>query len=568
MPHDIITAPGHDRSRSLGWLAVRWIEAFCLYGRGDVAGRRLHMAFPDAIPLSNELVELLVDAYALEEDGRRMYDTVFYSRPKGSNKSGVAAWIGLFEGMGPCRFDGWAKGGEVYELLGFRYTYRAGEPMGRPINHPFLRIMATEESQTGHVYDEFVYSLENGPLRMAFERGDDIGLGRVILPDGGEVRPSTASSSAKDGGLESWACFDEVHLYYKPELIRMYETVTRNLAKREAAQPWAFIPTTMYEPTRGSIAELLHEEAREIRAGTAAATRLYFNHRFAPPETNMDDDASFDAGLREAYGDAASYIDIKGLIQRRRSKTASREFTAQFFLNQATASGGRAFDLVKWDASLVAKTKKFRRPGEMIALGFDGSRTQDSTSLKATHLESGFQWRIGTWERPDNAGPEWEVPEAEVDAAVAEAFATYRVMLFYADTSKWEAAVARWAGLYNHAKDESKAIVVKWPVQLHKKTAVAIKSYAVAIQNGEVLHGDDALARRHLANAYRLPQNFTDDDGSPLWLIMKERPQSPNKIDDAYAGVLSWQARNDAIAKGALIQAGPSVYESRGLLRI
>lgn len=566
MPHDLILAPGHDRSRSLGWLAVRWIEHFCLYGRGDVAGRRLHSAFEDGIPLTMELVELIVDAYALEPDGRRMYDVVFYSRPKGSNKSGVAAWLGLFEAMGPCRFDGWAKGGEVYEYLGFQYRYQAGEPMGRPINHPFLRIMATEESQTGHVYDEFVYSLQNGPLRMAFDRGDDIGLGRVILPDGGEVRPSTASSSAKDGGLESWACFDEVHLYYKPELIRMYETVTRNLAKRDKAQPWAFVPTTMYEPGRGSIAELLHDEAREIQAGTAAATRLLFNHRYAGAETNMDDDASFEAGLREAYGDAASYIDIKGLMQRRRSKTASREYTAQFFLNQATASGGRAFDLAKWDASVVEKPKKYMKRGELITLGFDGSRTQDSTSLKATHVASGFQWRVATWERPEHA-VDWEVPEEEVDAVIAETFARYRVVLMYADTSKWEAAVSRWAGRYNHG-DDSKAIVVKWPVQLHKKTAVAIKAYSLAIANGEVLHGDDPLARRHLANAYRLPQNFTDDDGSALWLIGKERQMSPNKIDDAYAGMLSWQARNDAIAKGALNEAGPSVYEERGVLSL
>lgn len=555
MPHDLIAAPGHDRRRSLGWLTVRWIEALCLYGRGDVAGRRLHMAYEDAIPLTNELVELIVDAYALDPDGRRMYDMVFYSRPKGSNKSGIAAWIGLFEAIGPCRFAGWAQGGEVYEFLGFTYRYERGEPMGRPINHPFLRIMATEESQTGHVYDEFVFSLARGPLRMAFERDDDIGLGRVILPDGGEVRPSTASSASKDGGLESWACFDEAHLYHKPELIRMFETVTRNLAKRNEAQPWAFIPTTMYEPGRGSIAELLHEEAREIQAGTARATRLYFNHRHASPDTNMDDDASFEAGLREAYGDAASYIDIKSIMERRRSKTASREYTAQFFLNQATASGGRAFDLAKWDASVVEDTEKYRSPGEMVTLGFDGSRTRDSTSLAATHVASGFQWRVATWERPEHAD-EWEVPEAEVDAAVAETMATYRVVLMYADPSKWEAAVSRWAGLYNHG-DVTAAIVVKWPVQFHKKTSIAIKSYATAIQNGEVLHGDDPLARRHLANAYRLPQNFTDDDGSPLWLIMKESPKSPNRIDDAYAKMLSWQARNDAVARGCLIEALP-----------
>lgn len=550
----------------------------CIHGPGDVADKPLNVNLQGAIPLSNELVSLTVDAYALNETGRRLYDSVFYSRPKGSNKSGFAAWLGCFEALGPCRFAGFAEGpktfdwgtskGESFEQMDFRYEYQKGEPMGRPIVYPFLRILATEEKQTGNVYDALIYNLLHGPLRMLFPREDDIGLGRVYLPGegGGEIRPDTASSAAKDGGKESWICPDESHLYFKPELTRMYDTVTRNLAKRAAAEPWSFEPTTMYEPGRNSIAEKTHKFAEQIRAGLAQAPRLLFDHREAPAGTNIDNDDSLRAGLLEAYGDAAEYMDIEGIMLRLRDPRKAKTDSAQFFLNQATAGGGKAFDILKWDGGLVEKTKKYRRAGEMIALGFDGARTRDTTSLKATHIASGFQWRIATWARPENAPPDWEVPEDKVDAAVAEAFATYRVVLFYADTSKWEAAVSRWAGAYNHAKDETKAIVVKWPVQLHKKTAVALKAYANAIANSEVLHGADPVAREHLANAIKLPQNFTDDDGSSLWLIGKEK--DANKIDDAYAGMLSWQARNDAIAKGCLNEPGPSVYESRGVVAI
>jgi hypothetical protein len=41
------------------------------------------------------------------------------------------------------------------------------------------------------------------------------------------------------------------------------------------------------------------------------------------------------------------------------------------------------------------------------------------------------------------------------------------------------------------------------------------------------------------------------DDGEPLFVIVKEGPMSPLKIDLAVAGVLSWQARQDAVAAGA-----------------
>ena len=35
-----------------------------------------------------------------------------------------------------------------------------------------------------------------------------------------------------------------------------------------------------------------------------------------------------------------------------------------------------------------------------------------------------------------------------------------------------------------------------------------------------------------------------------MWLIRKERSDSPKKIDAAIAAVLSWEARRDAIASG------------------
>ena len=114
MPRDLIRAPGHARSRSLGWLALAWMEALCVHGPGDIEGTPLH---PDGgIPLDDELAGFTVDCYALEQQsGRRLYDSAFLSRPKGRDKSGHAGRLGLFEALGPCRFAGWAEGGEVYE---------------------------------------------------------------------------------------------------------------------------------------------------------------------------------------------------------------------------------------------------------------------------------------------------------------------------------------------------------------------------------------------------------------------------------------------------------------------
>ena len=59
------------------------------------------------------------------------------------------------------------------------------------------------------------------------------------------------------------------------------------------------------------------------------------------------------------------------------------------------------------------------------------------------------------------------------------------------------------------------------------------------------------MLARHIGNASRKPLNERDDKGAPLWVIQKETPDSPKKVDAAVAAVLAWEARNDAIAAGA-----------------
>ncbi|MFH8737376.1 hypothetical protein [Streptomyces sp. NPDC017964] len=233
-------------------MAVAWMEYFVVHGPGDVQG--------EPVRHGDEYTGFVVDCYAVDDDeGRLLYDSAFFSRPKGCDKSGLGARIGLFEAFGPARFAGWAEGGEVYRDpwgLGFEYVYEPGEPMGRPVKVPYLRIMATEEGQTGNVFDTIHFNLTDEASPLSMVPGVDVGLTRIILPDGGEIMPSTASSSSKDGGKETWVCFDETHLYNTPELRRMYATVTRNLRRRKrGAQTWYLETTTMFAPGQDSVAE-------------------------------------------------------------------------------------------------------------------------------------------------------------------------------------------------------------------------------------------------------------------------------------------------------------------------
>jgi hypothetical protein len=102
---DLVRAEIHDRQRSLGWMAVWWIETFCVHGPGDVQGQD--------VKLDDEFTGFIIDSYAVDDDGRRLYDSAFISRAKGRAKSELAGFIALFEAMGPARFSHWSDGTEI-----------------------------------------------------------------------------------------------------------------------------------------------------------------------------------------------------------------------------------------------------------------------------------------------------------------------------------------------------------------------------------------------------------------------------------------------------------------------
>ena len=80
--------------------------------------------------------------------------------------------------------------------------------------------------------------------------------------------------------------------------------------------------------------------------------------------------------------------------------------------------------------------------------------------------------------------------------------------------------------------------------------SAALENYKTAMREGTLSHDGDPRATRHLGHARRKDLHWVDDEGKPMWVITKDRPDSPQKIDDAMAGCLSWEARTDAIAAG------------------
>lgn len=541
MPRRVITAKDHNRDLSLGWLLLSWMEFFCVHGPGDVQG--------DPVVHGDEVSGFIVDCYALDRGGRRLYDSAFFSRPKGCDKSGLGGRLGLTEAFGPCRFLDWAEGGEIYRDpwgLGFEYKYQPGEPMGRPVKVPYIRCLATEEGQTGLVYDTIHFNLEEGPL--AEIPGVNCGLTRVLLPGGGEITPSTASSASKDGGKETFVCFDETHLYNMPDLRRMYTTVTRNLRKRKKiAGTWYLETTTMFAPGEESIAESTYRLSEDIEAGKTKREKLLVDHRWGECE-NPENEASLRAGIIEAYGDAMAWNDLDGLVDQFYDPRQHIVDSRRYFLNAETETSDAWIAAREWEP--CANPLAILAEGDLITLGFDGSTSDDATALVACRVDDGHLELLACEEKPLDARNTWQVDQVAIDAAVKAAFDKYKVVAFFADPPHWQSYIDAWTAEFSERLEVKSSQVhpIEWWTNRPSAMVNALERFRTDVVGKQLTHDGTTIFRRHVLNARRRVSRSGIT-------IAKEYPGSPKKIDCAMAAVLAYEARAAAVAAGVVARA-------------
>jgi phage terminase large subunit-like protein len=524
----------HDDWPTLGWEVIDFVEAYCVHGPGDIQG--------EPFLLDIEEVQLVLDLYRLyprghQRGGRRVVARGVYSRSKGRRKSELAGALVVAEARGPVRFDGWRRDGKAYV------------PVGRPVQSPFIRCLATEEGQAGNTYDNVTAMLDH-----AAEHHHDVFAGvdigrtaqtstRVILGGGGEIRPSTASSAAKDGGKETFAVGDEIHLYVLPENRAMHRTVSRNLVKRKLAEPWMLDTTTSYRPGQRSVAETAHERAQSILDGKTKRTAgFYWNHREGLPVEDWNDDAQVLASLREAYGEASEWLDLERMLTDEiRNPEAEEADSRRYFCNQVYTYQDTWMSKDVWTER--ALDEELER-GDAIALGFDGAQYEDSTVLVACRMSDGHLVALGAWEKP--RGPEgdgWETPRALVRAAVREAFERYTVARMYCDPKEWRSEIDDWRGTYGDK------VVVEFDTNRPKQMSEALERFHTAAITGQLTHAPGAELGQVLTTHVLNARKTTSLRGGYL-AIRKPVVNGREKIDGAVSAVLAYEARGDAIAAG------------------
>lgn len=514
---------------TLGFEVIRWATKYLKHPNGPNAGRRWQFI--------DSQVKFLLWWYALDADGRWLYSHGVRRLAKGSGKSPFAALMALGEFTAPVRLDDFDR-------------QMPGGVVGKPVHMPLVQIAATAESQTENTM-RMVRALAPKGSRLVSDFDLDPGKTQYYRQPEGKLAVMTSSSSAAEGGEASFIVGDETEHWLPgnggPEF---NATLVDNLAKSgsrmlETCNAW--------KPERGSVAEatyqawLLQEEGR-----SRAETKILYDARIAPPDTDMADPASLRRALDFVYDDTW-WIDKRFIANRIWQGTSSPDDSERKYLNRPTEARDAWVRAAQWSA--CADPTKALADGDQVAMAADLSKSGDATAIIICRISDGhlFTWKI--WDPPTDPDEarNWEVPRLELSAKVTQAFDRLDVVAFYCEPGPLLSYVDQWGEEYGDRvcvrADQKNP--VKFDMRSTQdgraKAAVlrrfteAAMSFRDAIAQQDVTHDGDPQLHRHIINARERENNYGTGIG-------KSSRHSTAKVDGAVTSVIARIARTDYLA--------------------
>jgi hypothetical protein len=514
--------PADQGVRTGGADVLAWAETTLSQPDGPRAGE--HWEWRDS------QIRFVLWWYALDDDGDYLWRRGQIVLPKGTGKSPLAAAIGCAELAGPVCFE--------------RFDPDDGEPVMRTHPSPDVKLSALSMDQASDATMSLAVAMLENSDAIAEIPGLDAGITRVRTR-AGKLTSATARAPSKEGLRPTAVILDEVHLWIQSNGgHRLAETLRRGVAKTGGR---SLETTNAWVTGDDSVAERTSDYAEAVRAGLHKGDGV-LTWRPIGHCDDLSDPVELRVGLRELYADSP-WVDIERIAAEIIDGGSHPSDSRRYWLNQQ-ASADDAWILAEDWAACLDRTKPLE-DGDVITLGFDGSHGRvrgnaDATALVAVRVGDGHVQLVECWQAAEG-DKEWEVSDLLVDAAVHECFKRYKVIGFYADPSGWQSQLGAWE------RDYSRRLTVKasanhpthfWANQAWRMVR-SLAAFEEAVTNGDLTHDGSFRLTQHVLNARRNP---TKRAGLQ---ISKAYPDSPDKIDCAVSATLAWQARLDAVAKGA-----------------
>lgn len=439
------------------------------------------------MPVQGWQRELVMDTFA-RTNGRRRHRTALWGMGRKNGKTGLVAPIAIYGLM----LEG--AGAEVYSC-------------------------AADRQQAKLVFGAARRTVELDP-----ELSGLLKLYRDVIeyPATGSVyRALSSEAFTKEGLSPTLVIADEPHAWPNPDLYHVMA-----LAMGARLDPLMLLITTAGVRTdttgQDSIAYQLYQYGLRVASGEVEDPAFFMAWWEGMAGLPVDDPTAW-ADANPGLGVILDPEELAG--QARKALTggmSETEFRIKR-LNQWVNSARSWFGAGVFERrSTIVEGKQTRTliPRERIVVMFDGSFNHDCTVLVACTLD-GFEEVVGFWERPPDT-LDWQVPMAEVEAAVMDLMKRYDVVEIAADPFRWTRELQSWeaAGLP----------VLEYPTTSASRMVAACAKFFDAVTDGRLSHSGDPRLERHVANA-----TIKVDSVGPR--IVKDNRHSRRSIDLAVAAV-------------------------------
>ncbi|MHC9858579.1 hypothetical protein ACQX09_11825, partial [Corynebacterium diphtheriae] len=222
----------------------------------------------------------------------------------------------------------------------------------------------------------------------------DVGKTQVFVAPEGKLEVITSSAATAEGAEVTFVIGDELE-HWTPSNggVELHNTLVDNLTKSGSR----FLGTlNAWKPGINSVGETVFDDWVSQESGvTKVKTRILYDARIAPPDTDMSDEEALRAGLEWVYQDCP-WADIDAIIARIWRVSAKPDDSKRKYLNWPVASSDSWADPQDW--AQMADPTRAVADGEDIVMFFDGSLSSDNTALVGCCMSDGHVFTIGVWE--------------------------------------------------------------------------------------------------------------------------------------------------------------------------
>lgn len=471
---------------------------------------------------TNDQARFLLWFYAIDENGRWVYNRAYRERAKGVGKTPMVAAIACTELLGPVVFDGWDAN---------------GNPVGRSHPNPLVQLAAVSEAQADQTMVLINSMFANGPAEDYYNL--DLAISRIIVPDDrghmkGKLEKVTASPRSREGARPTFVVLEETHNWVPAERGPEFAAVLRrNLGKLGGRSVEV---TNAPLPGENSVAEETHREYdRLVAAG--AEKGVLFDSESIHVEDVKDEEQAIPA-LKWIYRNSP-WVDVQRIFSEI-CDSATRESAARkYYFNEIVIGESGWLKPTVVRGCRNDKLKPLKK-SDRIALGFKGAVRNGAAAVVACRLTDQALFLLKMWEKPENASRDWEVDYYEVDQYIRKQLEKRDVRFVYADPHLWQDVIGKWAADYEDDVD-----IEEFWFTNKTKAAKAIEQFETAVLTQRVVWNDQPDLERHILNAHIIETPQGD-------LIRKETTDSKRYIAAAQAAVLSLEACAEAIERGGL----------------